>query len=399
MAADTLNGQTHDKRDDTKTLAVLYEISQAVSHTRNLYDLYENIHKALNTILEADNFYIALYHPERDSISFPYYADEKDESPEEIFNFSETASLTGKVIDSKQPKIFYEQDILDFARSQNQEVIGTVSKIWLGAPLIIKDRVIGALAIQNFDSPNAYMASDLHLLNTVSQHIALAIERKEAEEKLKEQQNVLETILESSPVGICLVENRVFKWVNTQMVKMLGYGSKQELTDQSTTIIYADKRAYENSGRIINSELKLNGKADFEFELVRKDKSRFTAHMIITDSGKGTDRRIVTVADLSQLELAQEERMEKERLQGVLEMAGAICHEINQPLQTILGYTALFDLPDAVSPKALEQIKTQADRIGKITRRLSNITRYKTMSYPGDATIVDIWGSSSSNEP
>ncbi len=385
-----------EKKNELKTLEVLYEISQAVSNTRNLEELFVNIHKALNTILVVENIYIALHHEEKDSITFPYHVDEKDAMPEEIFNFSETASLTGKVIDSRQPRIYYEQDIIDFARQQNQEVIGTVSKIWLGAPLIIKDRVIGVVAIQSFESPDAYEEADLHLLNIISQHIALAIERKEAESKLKEQQQVLQTILESSPVGICLVEKRVFKWVNTQMVKMLGYDSKEGLTDHEASIIYASDEEYKKAGKMIQAALKLKGRADFDFELVRKDGSRFTAHMIITESGKDAPQRqtIATIADLSRLERAHEERVEKEKLQGVLEMAGAICHEINQPLQTILGYTTLFESPETVSPKALKEIKSQANRIGKITNRLSKITRYKTISYPGDTTIVDIWRSS-----
>ncbi len=395
MASGSSPDRFKEKRDDTQTLAVLYEIAHAVSHTRTLGELYLNIHKALNTILAVDNFYIALHHEDRDSISFPYHVDEKDEIPEEIFNFSETASLTGQVIDSRQPMIFYEQDIIDFARQRNREVIGTPSKIWLGAPLIVKDRVIGAVAIQSFESPNAYAKSDLFLLSTVSQHIALAIERKDAEEKLREQQQVLETILESSPVGICLVENRIFTWVNTQMVRMLGYTSKSDLTNQNAAMIYASAADYDAAGEIIGSEMKLRGRADFDYELVRRDGSRFKAHMIITDSGKGSGRTIATIADLSQLELAHQERLEKERLQGVLEMAGAICHEINQPLQTIMGYTSLFEAPEAIPPKAMEQIKAQAGRIGNITNRLSRITRYKTMSYPGDAIIFDIWGSSS----
>ncbi|MDD9302623.1 MAG: GAF domain-containing protein [Desulfobacter sp.] len=394
MGSSIKRHSSEGKRDDTKALEVLYDISQAVSNTRNLYDLYVNIHRALDTILTVDNFYIALYHKDKDSITFPYYVDEKDELPDEIFNFSQTASLTGQVIDSRQPMIFYEQDIIDFSRRQNQEVIGTVSKIWLGAPLIIKNRVIGALAIQNFDSPKAYQESDLFVLNTISQHIALAIERKETEEKFKEQQQVLETILESSPVGICLVENRIFKWVNTQMVKMLGYSSKSDLTDKSAAIIYGSKADYKAAGQTIESQMIKANRADFDYELVRKDGSHFKAHVIATGSGKGTNRIIGTIADLSQRERVHEERMEKERLQGVLEMAGAICHEINQPLQTILGYTTLFDTPETVTPKALEEIKSQANRIGKITKRLSKITRYETMSYPGDATIVDIWRSS-----
>jgi len=36
---------------------------------------------------------------------------------------------------------------------------------------------------------------------------------------------------------------------------------------------------------------------------------------------------------------AEEERLERERLQVLLEMAGAVCHELNQPLQGIYGYS------------------------------------------------------------
>ena len=75
-------------------------------------------------------------------------------------------------------------------------------------------------------------------------------------------------------------------------------------------------------------------------------------------------------------------------------MAGAICHEINQPLQAILGYTELLVMdPESATSKAnLENIKNQADRLGKITATLANINQYKTVDYPGNTKIVDIWG-------
>ncbi|MCP4722668.1 MAG: GAF domain-containing protein [Desulfobacteraceae bacterium] len=385
-----------EKRDDAKTLEVLFEISEAVTHTRNLDELYEVIHHSLGKILNVDNLYIALHHEEKDSISFPYYVDEKDEIPDEIFNFSQTASLTGKVVQSKKPLIFFEQDIIDFAKNQNHEIIGTASKIWLGAPFIIKNRVIGVIAIQNFTSATAYEPKDLDLLNTISQHIGLAIERKESEKKLLSQQQVLETILESSPVGICLLENRVFKWVNAEMVTMFGYDSKEAFTGQSSQMIYASKQAYKEAGAIIQKDLTLGGKADFDFELKRRDGSLFKAHIILTGSSpeKPLENIIATFADISLREIAQQEKIEKEKLQGVLEMAGAICHEINQPLQVIIGYSALFD-QGAIKAKEVKQIKDQAARIGEITKRLSRITRYKTIPYPGDTKIVDIWGSSS----
>ncbi len=386
-----------ETRDEAKTLGALFAISEAVTHTLDLDELYKVIHLSLGKIINVDNFYIALHHEEKDSITFPYHVDEKDEIADEIFNFSKTASLTGKVIQSKKPLIFFEQDIIDFARKQNQNVIGTVSKIWLGAPLTIKNRVIGVIAIQNFTSSNAYESKDLDLLNIISQHIGLAIERKESEKQLMAQQHLLETILESSPVGICLLENRVFKWVNAEMVRMFGYDSKEAFTGQKAVMIYASKQAYEEAGSIIHKDLMLRAKADFDFELKRQDGTLFKAHIILTGSSPENpfESIIATFADISLREVAQLEKLEKEKLQGVLEMAGAICHEINQPLQAIIGYSAMFDPPESITDKELKQIKDQATRIGKITKRLSQITRYKTIPYPGDTKIVDIWGSSS----
>jgi PAS domain S-box-containing protein len=383
------------ERDDARTLEVLFEISEAVSTTRNPEELYRVMHSSLGQILKVENFFIALHHEDRDSITFPYYVSEMDERPEEIFHFSKTASLTGQVIRARGPLIFYAKDIVDFARAQGQKVIGTVSKIWLGAPLIIKDRVIGVIALQSFNSPADYTKKDLDLLTAVSQHIALAIERKESEEKLSEQKRVLEKILESSPVGICLVENRIFKWVNAEMVRMFGYKTKEEFENLNVRMIYKSDEDFSTAGKLIYTDLKKSGKSDFDFELTRQDKTLFKAHVIITSPHQENplESTIVTIVDISQREEAQKEKMKREKLQGVLEMAGAICHEINQPLQTILGYSTLFEDNEAISPEDLQKIKKQAIRIGDITRRLSNITRYKTLEYPGDTRIIDIWGS------
>jgi PAS domain S-box-containing protein len=395
MKVEKSNWERAGERDNARTLEVLFEISEAVSITRNPEELYRVMHSSLGRILKAENFFIALHHEDRDSITFPYYVSEKDERPEEIFHFSKTASLTGKVIRARGPLIFYAKDILDFARAQGQKVIGTVSKIWLGAPLIIKDRVIGVIALQSFNSPDDYTKKDLDLLTAVSQHIALAIERKETEEKLAEQRRVLEKILESSPVGICLVENRIFKWVNAEMVRMFGYKTKEAFENLNVRMIYKSDEDFSTAGKLIYTDLKKSGKSDFDFDLKRKDGGLFKAHVIITSPHQENplESTIVTIVDISGREEAHQEKMKREKLQGVLEMAGAICHEINQPLQTILGYSTLFEDNEAISPEDLQKIKKQAIRIGDITRRLSNITRYKTLEYPGDTRIIDIWGS------
>ena len=89
----------------------------------------------------------------------------------------------------------------------------------------------------------------------------------------------------------------------------------------------------------------------------------------------------------------EEERFQRARLEGVLEMAGAACHELNQPLQILLGYSHLLSesLPKE-SPllEEIERIKKSVDRLGEITRKIMHITRYETKEYIEGSKIIDI---------
>lgn len=92
---------------------------------------------------------------------------------------------------------------------------------------------------------------------------------------------------------------------------------------------------------------------------------------------------------------AEKERAEKERLQGVVEMAGAVCHELNQPIQAISGLTELMIMKiDAADPMAgyANKIKAQVDRMGKMTMKLAHMTRYRTKAHDGLTRIIDIDG-------
>lgn len=393
------SGGKYKRRDLAGTIDVLFEISDAVTHTRNLPELYRAIHQSLDKILKVDNFFIALLDEERDAITFPYHVDERNDIPEEILNFSKESTFTGRIIQQKSPLIFYEKDSVEMIRKMGKTPIGTAFKIWLGAPLMIRDRVLGAIVIQDYNSSSAYQDQDLVLLNSISRHVALAIERKETEEKIKEQRGILEKILESSPVGMAMVQNQTFKWVNWEMVRMFGYETKEKFHNKSVHMIYTAVEDYGYAGQTIYDSLITQGTADYEIEVVKKDGTLFPAHILLNcpDSNDPMAWTIATVIDMSQRKAADKETYERERLQGVLEMAGAVCHEINQPLQAILGYSELLlmGFPQESMGNHLSSIKSQATRLGKITKRLSNITRYKTVDYPGNTKIVDIWGADS----
>ena len=109
---------------------------------------------------------------------------------------------------------------------------------------------------------------------------------------------------------------------------------------------------------------------------------------------------VIILTDITDLKHLQVSLQEHERLQGVLEMAGAVCHEMNQPLMSMGGFVDLckIDLaPDNPAYEKLEKIEQQVGRLGEFTRRLMQIARYETKKYL-DTNIIDL-ERSSENKP
>ena len=84
--------------------------------------------------------------------------------------------------------------------------------------------------------------------------------------------------------------------------------------------------------------------------------------------------------------------LEKEKLQVIFEMTGAICHELTQPMQAISGNSELMLMhiqKDNPLYRNVKTIKDQIDRMGDITQKLKRVTRYKTKDYI-NSKIIDI---------
>lgn len=214
----------------TTTVRALFEISNAVNTTDCLDDLYPAIHISLDKILNLENFAVVIYHQEKDSITFPYFVDEKDPNPGEIKDIGKKQSLTARVINAGKPLIFYEEDLMKMAAAQAGPLIGSVCKVWAGAPLKLRGRVMGALVVQSYRSKTAFKKADLALLNSVAEFIAVAIERKQAEKELQASEAKYRDLFDTMPNGFYTASpDGYYMDANPAFVGMLGYGSLEEL--------------------------------------------------------------------------------------------------------------------------------------------------------------------------
>ena len=89
----------------------------------------------------------------------------------------------------------------------------------------------------------------------------------------------------------------------------------------------------------------------------------------------------------------QKELLEKEKLQSILEMAITISHEFSQPLSVIIGYTdMLLSTMEKEDPHyaKLKKILDNGEALAEVIRKVRSITNYKSITYTGDARMVDI---------
>ena len=136
------------------------------------------IQEELGTIINTTNFYIALYNSKTDTLSLPFFEDEKDG----FTSFPAGKTLSNYVIKTQKPLLATKEKIEFLEQSGEIESFGTNSEIWLGVPLKIEGKVTGILAVQNYTDKNAFDESDMELLEFVSDQISISIYRKQMEE-------------------------------------------------------------------------------------------------------------------------------------------------------------------------------------------------------------------------
>ena len=167
----------------------LYAIAdQASAVGSNLTPMFHALHGIVGSLMYAENFYIALYDPKRDSVRFPYYSDTVDADPPlPDSDLPMEAILHGPtwyVIRDGKPLM---GSLPAIGRQVHGPFHGTGAECvdWLGVPLLRGSEVVGCVVVQSYDETHHYDEQDKALLIYVAQHIQTALERRLAHAELE----------------------------------------------------------------------------------------------------------------------------------------------------------------------------------------------------------------------
>lgn len=169
--------------------ATLYQIAEITHSNMEFDEIYRSIHQSIGKLIDAGNFYIALYDPMENSIFLPYFIDEFDDYMGRMLKSFK--GLTEYIIKNNISLLASQAELRELARKGKINLFGAMPEIWLGVPLRFKDEIFGAVVVQHYSNPNAYTEKDKKMLEFASDQIAgvlyrkrIADEKRELKEKL-----------------------------------------------------------------------------------------------------------------------------------------------------------------------------------------------------------------------
>ncbi|MEE9189990.1 MAG: PAS domain S-box protein, partial [Candidatus Neomarinimicrobiota bacterium] len=321
-----------DLKRAENVITALYDISKAVNVAESQAALLERIHKAMGTIIDAKNFYIALYDKERDRITFPYYRDEKDDYFPSIEQASRSDSVTAWLIKQGKAAILKRKDLDRLVKDADSKLVGSLPEVWLGTPLIINGEIIGTIVVQSYSDEQHYHQDDLQLLESISGQIAFALERTEAKKTIER----LATFPQKNPSPVVELDiDGEITYVNPAGEQLLK--AKELSIEDIYKILPPDcktviKNSLSDDMVIVPSEVQVDGQTLLWSGHALPDLQRVQFYATDITELKKTEMKLIEAKDQAQ---------KSEQVKSLF--LANMSHEIRTPLNSILGFSELVE--------------------------------------------------------
>ena len=242
-------------------------------------------------------------------------------------------------------------------------------------------KVLGTLAIY-YRSPRSPGTEEIQLIELVASLAAICLERDEAEQALRRQEEQArtllaqhETVLNNAMVGIVYLKHRRVVSCNRRLERIFGY-EPGELIGESSEIFYASHETFEAIGEQAYRPMGENSSFSTELMLKHKDGSVFRGALNgrAIDPARPQEGSIWVYADISERYRAEQEvqkllqAVEQSPVSIVITDREGLIEYVNPRFAKVSGYTRAEAL--GKNPRILQSGKMPAETYRQLWQTL-----------------------------
>ena len=311
------------KRSELAT-ATLSEISKAVYSSSTFDLLFPRIQQILAGIIHSQNFFIALIDEIAENLVFHFEINQNPITPGIVISLNDPQSLTVELIRSGKPLLLDEHELNERYASGKNRLWNAKPKCWMGVPLVIGGRVIGAMVVQEYDKGGIYTNEDIKLFSVIAEQVAIAIQLKNAEEKLHNERLLLRTVIDNIPDLIYCKDIACRKILaNSNDLRYLGAKSEKEIFGKTDFDYYPKEIAegfFADDQLVIQKDQPVLNREEYLFDEKGQKQWLLTSKLPLKDE-KGNIVGLVGIGrNITQRKLVEEELKASEiKLNVILE--------------------------------------------------------------------------------
>ena len=303
------------------------------------------------------------------------------------------------ILDEGKPDNVLGKDIMAYySRQEQQKLKDTIMPAvfqqgqWLGEMPILSTKGKLTSTIQNIFFVRDSTRNPLYVANIITD----ISEHERAEQTIRESEEKYRGVVEESLVGVYIIEEGQFKYVNRQYCEISGY-AYAELVNKAyhLELVHPDDRDAVRD----NTNARLRGESDsiaYQFRMIRKDGQEITVKALgSVSSHHGRPAIIGTLLDISKEQALEQQLRQAQKMEAIGQLAGGVAHDFNNILTALIGYGNLLKMKmrdDDPLRLYVDQMLTSSEKAASLTQNLLAFSRkqiIKLKPFEINTVIID----------